>query len=264
MRKRLLLLLPILAAALAAGAATDGGAATPRPGHATVACASCHRAGAAVAPSAQSSQARRCSTCHSDVTAAGNHGATDGDHCLNCHRFHEPQLVTTAFGTIDLKSAGDRSQAHCRSCHAAPGRLDALSAAHRTAAVLYHQEAKTLAAISPSEACLRCHDQASHSNWKTAAAGRQLTFNTHASHPYGIKVTPGKGNATNWIATEIDARVPLFDGKMECQSCHLLTVDQQDLLIPFASKYDLCRGCHAHDAGQNRSSPAVATTIAKR
>jgi hypothetical protein len=111
--------------------------------------------------------------------------------------------------------------------------------------------------------CLRCHDNSSSSTWKAATDG-QLSFNTHASHPYGIRVIPGKGNSSNWIAHEIDSRLPMFEGKMECQTCHLLTADNEDLMVPFETKYDLCRGCHKHYGDEDGLTESLVASFIKK
>ncbi len=234
-------------------------------GHDTALCGSCHQSGNGFAGAADRLMTRECLVCHArPATVSSRYHDTTRGQCVECHSFHEPGMISTTVGSIDLTQAGGQDQAHCRSCHDPRGNLGALSQAHREAAMLYHREADQLQAVSPSDACLRCHSNQSGSSWQTAGAGRILTFNTHASHPYGIKVTPGQGNASNWIATQIDERIPLFDGVMECQSCHLLAVTEKGLLIPFETKYDLCRGCHKHYGDEVPDAQSATTTLANR
>jgi predicted CXXCH cytochrome family protein len=165
-------------------------------------------------------------------------------------------------GSLKLDAAGMKESGHCQSCHDRRGSLGALSPAHRVAAGLYHEEASALSRLSPSQACLRCHDNTSGSTWQTAT-DRQLSFNTHASHPFGVLAIPRKDNSSNWIAQEIDPRLPIFDGKIECQTCHLLTAGAEDLLVPFPRKAELCLGCHQEAPEGRRSTEAYLASMVK-
>ncbi len=154
------------------------------------------------------------------------------------------------------------SEAHCQSCHDQRGTLTSLSSSHRVAAGLYHNEAGQLDNTSPSQACLRCHSNSSNSSWQNETEDGILAFNTHASHPYSIRVIPGQGNGTNKIRHDIDSRLPLFGGVMECQTCHLLTAGNEDLMIPFPAKYDLCLGCHGQNKDQKFGPIDLVATFA--
>lgn len=249
--------LGILLTSLALGVAASAG---PPSAHDTVACRGCHDSGVAAQGMAGRTLADRCRDCHAAkdlATAAQFHDARSGD-CLDCHSFHEADRVATASGELSLKELGTIDSAHCRSCHVAKGSLGNLSPAHQAAAFLYHFEAGSLAGVSPSEACLRCHANDSDSSW-AVYHDESLLFSRHASHPYGVAVTAGAGGAGMPIRTTLDPRIPLFDGRIECQSCHRLTVDQDDLLIRFPAKYDLCLGCHrdAVPDGERRTPPVA-------
>lgn len=242
--KNMTRLLPNLA--VAGALALSSPALAESVSHDTVACGSCHSSGTFVASSNAASRAEECRGCHqpADLAQGRFHQSEMGD-CLDCHSFHSPEVVTTSVGDISLIASGMKENGHCQSCHDSRGRLGTLSPAHKVAAQLYHAEASTLTRESPSQACLRCHGNTSDSTWQSATEGH-LSFNTHASHPFSVPVIPGKGNSSNWIAHQIDPRLPIFDGKMECQTCHLLTADNEDLMVPFETKYDLCLGCHKH------------------
>ncbi len=146
--------------------------------------------------------------------------------------------------------------------------MENLNDAHRLAAVLYHGDSDNLVGKSPSQGCINCHDSDSSSAWKQATEELPLTFKTHASHPIGKRIIPGSGPLGNRIQRHLDTRIPLFDGRMECQSCHDLTAPTKDLLIAFAEPKQLCLGCHqlkgskdpvAEDSNSTRPV-AVATT----
>ena len=177
--------------------------------------------------------------------------------------FHQPATVQTAVGQVDLGDGGNMNQGHCRSCHSPEGSLRNLDSAHRQAATLYHAQAARLADVSPSAACLRCHDQGSQSSWMQAVADEALVFNPHASHPYGVPYRP-RATRGNWqLARVVDHRIPLFEGKVECQSCHLLTSGTENLLIPFPSRTELCLGCHQETAPPTDSPEAYLATMVK-
>ncbi len=238
----------------------------PEPrSHQEAACSLCHDGGALVDPAGSPQVARRCLNCHPGDRLARHTTAVgadrDGQGCLDCHRFHGSQDRQAAGGGHAVGSPGLDS-GHCRACHNPEGNLQLLSAAHRTAAGLYHAAGKDLEGVSPSESCLRCHASDSASPWQDATAESALGFNTHASHPYGVMVIPGAGNRFDHIRWHLDERLPLFDGKLECQTCHLLTAGTPYDLISYENPYDLCVGCHQHEAtpGAAAAGPLVAMT----
>ncbi len=232
--------------------------------HRETACTLCHGGGTLASTGQREQISRRCLACHADQAAASHTAVgihdTGRRNCLSCHGFHD------AVGDRE----GDRRHAsaspgldsgHCRGCHSPEGNLQLLSPAHRIAAELYHTAGQGLDGVSPSESCLRCHAAGSASPWQNATGGRVLAFNTHASHPYGVMVIPGAGNSFDHIRWNPDERLPLFDGKMECQSCHLLTAGTSYDLISYENPYDLCLGCHRHEAapGGTDTSAFLAT-----
>ncbi|MBM4131365.1 hypothetical protein FJ250_10135 [bacterium] len=207
--------------------ATDAGGADPR----SRTCRECHRAGGRAGRGSDS--------------ALGFH-ADPGADCVSCHAFHEPGRVKTAAG--DVRTGGARlaqaASGHCSACHAAGADLGNLSPAHRAAAALYHGDAAQLADRTPSEACLNCHAAGTRSPWVHQAGGQTLTFNPHASHPLGVEVIAGSGQDERKLRKEIDPRLRLFAGRLECTTCHSLTAATADLLVPFEQPHDLCLGCH--------------------
>jgi hypothetical protein len=241
------------------------GAAHAAPGaHEQAACAACHDGGAAAGQDPGRVGAA-CAGCHPSAelarrTRVGTHD-TGGRRCLDCHSFHEARLVSTRVGTLDLDALADVDPGHCRGCHDKQGDLLSLSPGHRTAAELYHTDPAALRGTSPSTACLLCHGEGSASAWRERTASVAFAINPHASHPNGVRVVPGAGDRSNWIAREPDPRLPLFAGRMECQTCHLLTAATEDLVVPFPAKYDLCKGCHRHAGDEQRESDLVAAMV---
>ncbi len=250
MRKNWLIYAIIISSSTLCGTAGATDSAPEPQAHREAACTLCHHGGALVDTEQGSEVGERCLACHAGQatashTAAGIHDA-DRRNCLSCHRFHE----ATSFGTKNRRHATASpglDSGHCRGCHSPEGNLQLLNPAHVIAAELYHTAGEDLNGVSPSESCLRCHAAGSASSWQTATGGRVLAFNTHASHPYGIMVVPGVGNSFDHIRWNPDERLPLFDGKLECQSCHLLTAGTQYDLIRYENPYDLCLGCHRHE-----------------
>lgn len=237
--------------------------------HQRASCRDCHRAVRTGLSSAQSTvdmaspQDGRCLACHDRAphrhNAFGEVPAFRGERCTDCHRFHEPAVITTAAGDVDLESFRVGAQAHCRSCHA-PGRsLADLDESHRQAARLYHAAGAELADLSASDACLRCHDRSSASPWRTAADVGP-TFAYHRSHPVGIDLIPGQGDDSVRIRRVPDPRLPLPDGKVECQSCHDLTAATRYRVVDLGGAKELCLGCHEFPRGQ---APVPATTLAR-
>ncbi len=216
--------------------------------HQAARCAGCHAGGAAAGldPAAVAAQCTECHATHSLARRVATFHGNSAGRCLSCHSFHQPTTVTLASLTRQPPDFADIDGAACRSCHDERGSLASLSPAHRKAAELYHAQAGRRSQLSPSQTCLNCHSNTSSSPWQDETDGAVLAFNEHASHPFGITVTPGAGDSSNWIARRIDPRLHLFDGRLECQTCHLLTAGTDDLVVPFPTKYDLCKGCHKH------------------
>lgn len=249
------------ALALVAPAMADAQAASPATGkdpHAELSCAMCHRGASARAASFAAAgepdpRSRTCRECHRDLARrAGGTAAALGFHrdkaadCAACHLFHERGRLKTAVGDLRTGQAGlaRAVPGHCAACHADGAALGNLSPAHRAAAALYHRDAAQLADVSPSQGCLNCHAAGSGSNWQQQAGGQTLTFNLHATHPLGVAVVAGSGRDERSIRPDLDPRLRLFDGRIECQTCHSLTTTTTDLLVDFAQPHDLCLGCH--------------------
>ncbi len=244
-------LLPVLATAAPAPGADDDP-------HAGIACSKCHLGAAARAQAASTAggpdpRSATCRECHSRPTRRANASATAlGFHddpradCAGCPAFHERGRLKTTVGDVRTGDGGLASTAagHCAGCHAEGADLGNLSEAHRIAAGLYHRDAAELANASPSQGCLNCHAAGTASPWLQETGTQRLTFNLHATHPLGVEVVAGSGQDERRLRNDLDARLRLFEGRIECQTCHQLTAQTTDLLVPFAEPYDLCLGCH--------------------
>ncbi len=249
--------------AASAGAA-DPGQATA---HSGVDCRLCHLRSASGASAGGNASTAACRSCHGAHPASTRAlatwfhqvrgGGADAPDCVRCHAFHAPDAVATPLGSLSLASLRTVDAAHCRSCHGPGHDLAQVSDAHREAARLYHEDAKRLAGLSPSEGCLGCHSGNKASFWRERGAETGPRFDEHASHPFGIAVRAGQTIPGSRLRADLDSRLPLPAGRLECQTCHLLTATTRDLLIPFDPPRDLCLGCHQF-ASPGVPSPQVA------
>ncbi len=238
---------------------------TPSFAHDGISCRLCHGGAQPMAMAAGTSHSAKCVACHTpDGPWQVRHPRLEmrqDSACLMCHTFHTSDIkATKAVGqTSVLGVASGPDSGHCTACHNSEGKLGTLSAAHRVAGEMYHSRGQELAGLSPSQACLNCHDAGSDSPWQTSTE-ETLAFRHQASHQYGVAVQPGQQIHATFIRQDLDPRLPLLDGKMECVTCHSLTAGTDDLLVAFENPYDLCLGCHVMQPTQP-ASRMVATLV---
>ena len=260
---RILILLATvtLAVPVAAACADPSGPAVPAA-HEQAACKRCHF-GTSTADGKVPNA--RCTGCHNLAVRPASSGFGSGFHadadrsCVSCHFFHKPASVLTAAGPVDLAAAREVDAGHCVACHDSKADRSRLNVAHRQAAALYHARSAELTGASPSQGCLNCHDQASDSGWMATTEEAPITFGTHATHPLGIVVRPGSGFAARRIRHEIDPRIPLFDGRIACQSCHDLTAGTKDLVRTSTTPREMCLGCH--QVGPDETAPLATLPV---
>jgi len=249
------------------------GAATDDP-HAGISCAQCHlgnaaRVVASAADGGPDPRSRACRACHRDLDRRGGAAKALGFHagprsdCAGCHTFHQAGRLKSAVGEVRLEAGLQQSiSGHCASCHVEGARPTAMTGAHRTAATLYHQGTTLLAGQTPSQGCLNCHSAGSASDWRNTTVEEHLVFSEHATHPLGMVVVAGSGQDERRIREHIDPRLRLFDGRLECQTCHSLTASTPDLLVGFSTPRDLCLGCHQlRNAPSERGQELMATMM---
>ncbi|MCA9728353.1 MAG: hypothetical protein KC729_11765 [Candidatus Eisenbacteria bacterium] len=159
----------------------------------------------------------------------------------------------TSGGARGMGTGASDPADHCRTCHVRGQSLSAVTGGHREALALYHGGIETLAALSPSEACLTCHSVnagpllASVEPIAPSAGPEPPRFDEHGSHPYGMPAVQMFTGGNRFLKAGVDPQLPLFSGRLECQTCHQLTAGNDDLLVPYPTKYDLCYGCHRLD-----------------
>jgi predicted CXXCH cytochrome family protein len=220
--------------------------------HKGVDCVKCHAPVASIAETVAIPDAStQCSTCHTRKSLVSNSRlpfhATTSRSCTDCHSFHQPDVVTVKGNQFHIRFNQQNREALCGSCHSADADINSISAGHRRAAALYHSDNQILTALGPSDACLVCHSDRSSAHSAGGSLDLQAPTFTNHGHPTGIVVFPGSGRAGNRIRVQIDSRIPLFGGKLECQSCHSLTVRSRNLLTSSMSTTELCQGCHELD-----------------
>ncbi len=223
--------------------------------HDQVRCGDCHGGGAyrkaavqAAGPVA-AAVSRRCAGCHDGIAPIGDgghafHGQANRS-CTECHSFHETDRLRAGDREFKVPLGDPGVQAHCQACHQPGTPLSLIDPGHRFAAEsVYHDDSRDLARMSASDACLVCHDPAGAAVEMPRGAPAILQINTHASHPFGIRFSPGQGSGDRKIRHEIDPRLPLPNGKIECVTCHSIPGGAKDLMVPFEDPYAMCLGCH--------------------
>ena len=230
------------------------------PGHASLDCASCHL-GSARAVDDLGLADRSCARCHDPGPAPAGFHAGGPDRCTGCHSFHEPENLK-AGGTPFAHAVGnDQVTRHCAACHAGANGPSGLTDGHRAATALYHGQPELLAQLTPSEACLLCHSRDDADPRLLALVDSPPRFHAHASHPNGAPVAAGGNGGGFDIRHQVDARLPLIDGRMECATCHDLTDDLPDRLVRFDTPMAMCLGCHERGPGGGAGATVVASRV---
>ena len=221
----------------------------PQHVHETFDCGGCHQAGASSALRTETS----CRGCHgpASTTPWGSpafHGEATSE-CATCHVFHDPTVLRLP-GNDEPVALADLSRAdtndmpvECTPCHRDGADLATLTPAHRAAADWYHATIGEVTGQSISASCLRCHDAAQPLPDELDAGWDPPRPHVEASHPNEVRITANRRGGFG-IRRTIDPRLQLVDERVECTTCHDVFVDENDMLVAFASRQDLCLGCH--------------------
>ena len=193
-----------------------------------------------------------CRSCHdsplntTDTSVSAFHIDQDRP-CADCHSFHNTEVLTASGTTFLFDFESNPAEFQCHACHTAGQPMGNLSRGHQLAASLYHSDSRYLQSLTPSQTCMVCHTSGSSTSAINIEGLRAPRFSRHAAHPVSVKVLPGTGNATNRIRGQLDARLLLRDGLIECQTCHSLTVTTDKKLVEPEESNNLCLGCHQHN-----------------
>lgn len=223
------------------------------PKHDQIRCPACHSFSASTGQDANPMEmmSRQCRDCH---TAGFSSGSADslGFHsgaqrpCLDCHSFHETGSIRAGAQTFQVDFTKELTVFQCRSCHNRSGDLKPLSEGHKQAAALYHSDLPLLTTLSPSGRCLICHSNRSTTLDFPGPIGNPPRFADHANHPYGIPLGMAGNDPGSGSKPRTDSGLLLFEGRIECQTCHRLTSDNKDLLATTENEKPICDGCHKH------------------
>jgi hypothetical protein len=190
-----------------------------------------------------------CRSCHATGEAAAPpksiwHTKKNKD-CVRCHSFHESNKIFAAGDEFELSSENQTQKMACLTCHSSSASIESVAEYHIEARHLFHSDI-TVNASSLSAICLNCHG-GEMTPGATDFTTDAISVTHSASHPIGIKPVLGQGDRTNKIRDSLDPDVTLYDGRIECQTCHQLNRSQTAFASPFEPAYDLCLGCHEHN-----------------
>ncbi len=216
--------------------------------HGEIVCDECHDLVASIDGGFKRTvvQGEKCADCHIHKSSSGIddrlgfHGRENRD-CVKCHSFHTTSVIKAGEVRFEYDFDDVNLSALCCACHDTSASPGALSYGHRlAAAAVYHRDHGDRINNSPSLACLSCHSQANLVGSIDLEGMSPPVFDERASHPYGIYVDPQRVQLSGF-----DRSLVLFDGKIECQTCHDLKSIMPDYLRFSGSYEDLCIPCHA-------------------
>lgn len=215
--------------------------------HADLKCATCHSI-------QKKLQVKRkiCLTCHFSIQDNNylellNFHKDDNRLCTDCHSFHDTKYLHADSVKFQFDFSLESSTATCFACHQTNSFLSNLSDGHQEARKLYHSELPTEYSMTPSQTCMACHANNQNDFELTFNVDDMPVINNHASHPYEIEIVRGEGNSNNHIKSEIAPNIKLFDNRIECQTCHTLTSENEFLVSNSENQSDFCTGCHEHN-----------------
>jgi DmsE family decaheme c-type cytochrome len=148
------------------------------------------------------------------------------DTCLACHSDMEKGVTGTAHGNAAHPRSPAAAQG-CESCHG-PGEKHVEDPTVETSIRKFTR----MAPREANDACLSCHTKSSHALWKGSAHDtRNLSCTTcHSVHePQSVRAQLRTETEVALCATchktqgqriRRVSHMPVFEGKMECSSCH--------------------------------------------
>ncbi len=225
-----------------------GAPATASNSHAKIDCSVCHSLVASLdETSVAPSPTQRCRSCHGKSDGPQN-GLAAAFHqnpnrpCGDCHVYHEPGMIS-ASGNVFAPSLSAGPDV-CSACHDGTVRMDMLSEGHRQAAGLYHTNYPAMAGLTSSESCLLCHGEEQNLSVEGIDQANVPRFSSHRMHPVGQIERHADFRSGVRVRRDLDPRLQLYGGRMECQTCHQLTSVTKNRLIDLGSPRALCLACH--------------------
>ena len=99
------------------------------------------------------------------------------------------------------------------------------------------------------ESCLACHDGTVASNAVHTDYGSigKVSGSLGIGHPVGVRYrvsNPGDSDVTLRPVGSLDSRIRLFNGQVNCGSCHNLFSKEDNLLVMSNYRSALCLSCH--------------------
>lgn len=188
--------------------------------------------------------------------------------CATCHDPHMRAVDPADGKKTYMLRAGVAGRAGCLLCHAGdkapsglPTRRPVMDKAHGVAefrvltSVFMDYSGRaldirdTLVALDRlSTFCLNCHDAPRNREYTQPGSNvYRHGPDNGLSHPVGIDYNEAAWNNRELRLKDMDPRLPLFDGKIGCCTCHdpYAPGDGQGLVIGQRDGYqDLCFGCH--------------------
>ena len=216
--------------------------------HRTLDCSCCHQVVASLGKIEPGpSPIQQCRTCHdqsilANTPVAGAFHKESGRACSDCHSFHQTSHITAGRNEFTLSNSSGR--ALCAACHSGVGSLALLSPGHIAAAKLYHSNSGLLAGLDASAACLICHGESRRIEVDGVSLSEVPQFSEQHTHPIGEITRRLHGGREISIREFFDPRLPVYDNRIECQTCHQLTANNHYRLAEFDSPQALCNGCH--------------------
>lgn len=183
-----------------------------------------------------------CTTCHQDTASAHAASRQNRDGFLragmlpgaaSCAQCHSPDSRTAA--DIHALALGVAHPQWNRRLDLSSMPTTAMSLSQLLAGTSTTSHLNTSAKLTFD--CRGCHD---------GSMAQDLGPSHVVDVPYRRQRT-GRGISQLVPAAQLDSRIRLFDGKMQCNSCHSAYAGNEKLLVMSNIQGQLCRSCHDMD-----------------
>jgi hypothetical protein len=222
--------------------------------HNDLSCSECHAMAASndTTASPENHAGERCRDCHVFTRLGGDDiGKTfhydENRPCTDCHSFHQTEIIRAAGAEFRFDYDNTHLSDHCHSCHDAPHSASWVGSGHREAAQVYHRDSRYLSGVSLSDACLYCHSGDAAPMLELELPQTPPKFNPFGGHVFGVRMSVGGSQGGYSERFPDNSPVHLVERKIECQSCHDLSADNNHLLAGTGQYGDLCLACHVRN-----------------